>query len=158
MAHSATSSAWYDDETKVTDTLTDVDTAPIDEPLRQAESIGRICLRGRDQRRRNLRRDDFTRLVVLPADQYERIARLGQFLHHHGRGDCFIQLRLRLLELCKLLVERPRDGRYTRAIMVAELALLLGFLRRGRDAASAALAELNAMPSTAAPPKRRKSS
>jgi uncharacterized peroxidase-related enzyme len=33
-AHSATSSAWYDDETKVTDTLTDVDTAPIDEPLR----------------------------------------------------------------------------------------------------------------------------
>jgi DNA-binding MarR family transcriptional regulator len=39
-----------------------------------------------------------------------------------------------------------------------ELALLLGFLRRGRDAASAALAELNAMPSTAAPPKPRKSS
>jgi hypothetical protein len=33
-AHSATSSTWYDDKTKVTDTLTDVDTAPIDEPLR----------------------------------------------------------------------------------------------------------------------------
>ncbi len=33
-AHSATSSMWYDDEAKVTATLADVDTAPIDEPLR----------------------------------------------------------------------------------------------------------------------------
>jgi uncharacterized peroxidase-related enzyme len=33
-AHSATSSAWYGDEAKVTGTLTDLDTAPIDEPLR----------------------------------------------------------------------------------------------------------------------------
>ena len=33
-AHSATSSAWYGDETKVAGTLTDLDTAPIGEPLR----------------------------------------------------------------------------------------------------------------------------
>lgn len=33
-AHSATSGLWYDDEAKVTATLADLDTAPIDEPLR----------------------------------------------------------------------------------------------------------------------------
>lgn len=33
-AHCATSSAWYDDETKVVGALTDVETAPIDERLR----------------------------------------------------------------------------------------------------------------------------
>lgn len=33
-AHTATSSIWYGDETKVAGTLTDLDTAPIDEPLR----------------------------------------------------------------------------------------------------------------------------
>jgi uncharacterized peroxidase-related enzyme len=33
-AHSATSSMWYGDETKVAGTLADLDTAPIDEPLR----------------------------------------------------------------------------------------------------------------------------
>jgi AhpD family alkylhydroperoxidase len=33
-AHSATSSMWYSDETKVAGALTDLDTAPIDEPLR----------------------------------------------------------------------------------------------------------------------------
>jgi AhpD family alkylhydroperoxidase len=33
-AHSATSSMWYGDETKVADTLTDLDSAAIDEPLR----------------------------------------------------------------------------------------------------------------------------
>jgi len=33
-AHSATSSMWYGDQTKVADTLTDVGTAPIDEQLR----------------------------------------------------------------------------------------------------------------------------
>jgi uncharacterized peroxidase-related enzyme len=33
-AHSATSSMWYSDESKVARTLTDLDTAPIDEPLR----------------------------------------------------------------------------------------------------------------------------
>ena len=33
-AHSATSSAWYDDETRVAATLTDLDAAPIDEQLR----------------------------------------------------------------------------------------------------------------------------
>jgi AhpD family alkylhydroperoxidase len=33
-AHSATSSMWYADETKVARTLADLDTAPIDEPLR----------------------------------------------------------------------------------------------------------------------------
>lgn len=33
-AHSATSSLWYGDETKVADTLADLDSAPIDEPLR----------------------------------------------------------------------------------------------------------------------------
>jgi uncharacterized peroxidase-related enzyme len=33
-AHTATSSAWYGDQTKVAAALTDLDTAPIDEPLR----------------------------------------------------------------------------------------------------------------------------
>ncbi len=33
-AHSATSSMWYGDETQVAGTLTDLDTAPIEEPLR----------------------------------------------------------------------------------------------------------------------------
>ena len=33
-AHSATSSIWYGDNAKVTGTLTDLETAPIDEPLR----------------------------------------------------------------------------------------------------------------------------
>ena len=33
-AHSATSSMWYGDEAKVTGTLTDLETSPIDEPLR----------------------------------------------------------------------------------------------------------------------------
>jgi hypothetical protein len=33
-AHSATSSLWYDDAAKVTATLADLDTAPIEEPLR----------------------------------------------------------------------------------------------------------------------------
>jgi hypothetical protein len=33
-AHSATSSIWYGDDAKVTGTLTDLETAPIDEPLR----------------------------------------------------------------------------------------------------------------------------
>jgi alkylhydroperoxidase family enzyme len=33
-AHSATSALWYGDHTKVTATLADVETAPIDEPLR----------------------------------------------------------------------------------------------------------------------------
>src|SRR5262249_5832550 len=33
-AHSATSSLWYGDHTKVAATLADVETAPIDEPLR----------------------------------------------------------------------------------------------------------------------------
>ena len=33
-AHSATSSMWYGDKTKVADTLTDLDSAAIDEPLR----------------------------------------------------------------------------------------------------------------------------
>jgi alkylhydroperoxidase family enzyme len=33
-AHSATSSTWYGDDAKVTGALTDVETAPIDEPLR----------------------------------------------------------------------------------------------------------------------------
>ena len=33
-AHRATSSMWYGDETKVASTLADLDTAPIDEPLR----------------------------------------------------------------------------------------------------------------------------
>lgn len=33
-AHSATSSTWYGDDAKVTGTLTDLETAPIDEPLR----------------------------------------------------------------------------------------------------------------------------
>jgi AhpD family alkylhydroperoxidase len=33
-AHSATSSMWYGDETRVASTLADLDTAPIDEPLR----------------------------------------------------------------------------------------------------------------------------
>jgi hypothetical protein len=33
-AHTATSSMWYGDQAKVAGTLTDVDTAPIDEPLR----------------------------------------------------------------------------------------------------------------------------
>ena len=33
-AHRATSSMWYGDETKVAGTLADLDTAPIDEPLR----------------------------------------------------------------------------------------------------------------------------
>jgi hypothetical protein len=33
-AHSATSSMWYRDDAKVTGTLADVETAPIDEPLR----------------------------------------------------------------------------------------------------------------------------
>jgi uncharacterized peroxidase-related enzyme len=33
-AHTATSSMWYGDHAKVAGTLTDVDTAPIDEPLR----------------------------------------------------------------------------------------------------------------------------
>jgi alkylhydroperoxidase family enzyme len=33
-AHCATSSLWYGDETKVASTLADLDTAPIDEPLR----------------------------------------------------------------------------------------------------------------------------
>jgi DNA-binding MarR family transcriptional regulator len=38
----------------------------------------------------------------------------------------------------------------------AELTLLLDFLRRGRDAGSAALAELNAMPAPAEPKRRRR--
>jgi uncharacterized peroxidase-related enzyme len=33
-AHSATSSLWYDDDAKVAATLTDLETAPIEEPLR----------------------------------------------------------------------------------------------------------------------------
>jgi uncharacterized peroxidase-related enzyme len=33
-AHSATSGLWYDDDAKVTATLTDLETAPIEEPLR----------------------------------------------------------------------------------------------------------------------------
>jgi uncharacterized peroxidase-related enzyme len=46
-AHRATSSIWYGDETKVTATLTDLDSAPIDEPLRATlRMLGKLTREG----------------------------------------------------------------------------------------------------------------
>ena len=58
-AHSATSGLWYGDHTKVAATLADVDTAPIDEPLRAT-----LRVLGKLTREHNIEPDDIRALLA----------------------------------------------------------------------------------------------
>ena len=57
-AHSATSSLWYGDHAKVAATLADLDSAPIDEPLRAT-----LRMLGKLTREHSIDPDDITRGV-----------------------------------------------------------------------------------------------
>jgi alkylhydroperoxidase family enzyme len=67
-AHSATSGLWYGDHTKVAATLADVETAPIDEPLRAT-----LRVLGKLTREHNVDPDDIRALLAegVTADQIE---------------------------------------------------------------------------------------
>jgi alkylhydroperoxidase family enzyme len=67
-AHSATSGLWYGDHTKVAATLADVETAPIDEPLRAT-----LRVLGKLTQEHNVDPDDIRALLAegVTADQIE---------------------------------------------------------------------------------------
>ena len=89
-AHSATSTQWYGDATKVSSTLADLDTAPIEEPLRAT-----LRMLGKLTREHTIDADDIRAVLaagVSPQQIEDALGRMSGLRHHRPVGQC-VRLR-----------------------------------------------------------------